>query len=204
MSDSRRGGSSTASVILDTAETQFARHGYAGTTLRHIAAQAGLREPGIYNHFDSKAALYAAVLQRALDPVGEMLAGHLAQARTLPDFIELPAQLVDHLAQRPQVAALLQRALREEAGLPGNALLHRWLTALFDSGLERLAPFSDDLAAHRETLAINLIAIFNITTGYFTAEQAFATLGVGDPHSQTNLQRQKQLLHRVIRAMMVN
>ncbi|MBN7797962.1 TetR family transcriptional regulator [Parahaliea mediterranea] len=204
MKDFRRRGPRTASVILDTAEAQFARHGYTGTSLRLIAAAAGLREPGIYNHFDSKEALYTAVLQRALDPIGKMLAEHLARASTLPDFIELPAQLADHLARHPQVAALLQRALLEEAGQPGNALLHRWLAALFDTGLERLATFSDDMEVRRETLAINLIALFNIITGYFTARQAFLTLGAGDPQGEANLQRQKQLLHRVIRAMMVN
>ena len=62
-------GEKTAGRIMDVAERLFARNGYAATTLREIAQEAGLREPGLYNHFANKEALYGAVLERSLRPM---------------------------------------------------------------------------------------------------------------------------------------
>ena len=41
----------------DGAEALFARQGYDGTSLRQIAQGAGIKEPGLYNHFSGKQAL---------------------------------------------------------------------------------------------------------------------------------------------------
>lgn len=49
----------------------FARHGYEGTALAQIATAAGIKKPSIYNHFDSKAALF---LELARDADNEMIA----------------------------------------------------------------------------------------------------------------------------------
>src|SRR5690606_15695429 len=65
----RRRGEITAARILDAAEALFAERGYAGTTLRDVADAVGLRIPSLYNHFPSKDALYAAVLERGFGPV---------------------------------------------------------------------------------------------------------------------------------------
>lgn len=204
VSASSRKGQRTATNILEAAEHLFAQRGYAGTSLRAIARGAGLQEPGIYNHFESKEAVYAAVIQRALGPIAEALAARITTAETLPDFIELPSLLMDHLAARPHVAALLQRALQEDASRPGNEILHRSMTELFNRGVEGIAALTGELSLNRDTLSINLIAIFNLTTGYFVSQPAFDTLAGDDLLSEANLNRQKQLLHRVMRAMMIS
>ncbi|WP_157956701.1 TetR/AcrR family transcriptional regulator [Salinicola halimionae] len=49
----------------------FARHGYEGTTLAQIATAAGIKKPSIYNHFDSKAALF---LELSRDADNDMIA----------------------------------------------------------------------------------------------------------------------------------
>ena len=64
-----RKGEITAERILDAAEELFANHGYAGTALRDVASAVGLQTPSLYNHFPSKDALYAAVLERGIAPV---------------------------------------------------------------------------------------------------------------------------------------
>jgi len=48
--------------VLDAAAELFVTHGYEGTTLRKIAAAAGIKAGSIYHHFDSKEALFLAVL----------------------------------------------------------------------------------------------------------------------------------------------
>ena len=64
----RRKGEETAARILDAAEALFAERGYAGTTLRDVAAAVGIRNPSLYNHFPNKESLYAAVLERGIGP----------------------------------------------------------------------------------------------------------------------------------------
>src|SRR4051794_13892132 len=53
--------------ILTAASREFAAHGYAGASLRAVAAAAEVTTPVIYDHFASKAQLYAAVAQAHAD-----------------------------------------------------------------------------------------------------------------------------------------
>lgn len=52
--------------ITDAAAELFLHRGYAQTTLRDIAAAAGIKAGSIYYHFDSKEALLLDVLQRGI------------------------------------------------------------------------------------------------------------------------------------------
>lgn len=51
--------------ILDAATRAFARTGYAATSLDDIADEAAITRVILYRHFDSKNAMYRAVLERA-------------------------------------------------------------------------------------------------------------------------------------------
>ncbi len=48
--------------LFDVALTLFAEHGYAATTMDDIAEAAGVTKPLVYQHFDSKRALYLELL----------------------------------------------------------------------------------------------------------------------------------------------
>ena len=48
--------------ILQAALTVFARMGFSGTTMDAVAAEAGLSKPTLYQYFDSKEALFAAMM----------------------------------------------------------------------------------------------------------------------------------------------
>jgi AcrR family transcriptional regulator len=50
--------------LLRAAATLFAERGYAGTRLEDVAAFAGVTKPIVYRHFDSKKALYLALLAK--------------------------------------------------------------------------------------------------------------------------------------------
>jgi AcrR family transcriptional regulator len=56
--------------VLDAAAELFVSQGYAATTLRQIAAKAGIKAGSIYHHFDSKEVLFVAVLD---DGIGVMI-----------------------------------------------------------------------------------------------------------------------------------
>lgn len=196
-------GQRTARRIMDVAEAQFAQQGYDGTTLRQIAAAANIQEPGLYNHFDSKQALYEAILHRGLDPMLDALTRHLAQAEDLRDYTDLPAVMTDLLLDHPQMAALFHQAMQGEPSSVGNQLVQRWLQNLFEHGVQSMA--TSDAAEHNdaESLAINVIAMFNLTTGYFLSQRAFNMLAEGSLEHPDNVARQKRLLRRVIRAMLI-
>jgi len=202
-------GERTALRIMDVAEDLFATRGYDGTSLRQIADGAAIKEPGLYNHFAGKQALYEAVLHRALNPMAEALARHIDDASGLRDYTDLPSVMTDLLLQHPQMAALFQQAMQGDAASIGNQLMSDWLRKLFNQGMRSLEEFDPPgIAApgepDRESLAINLIAMFNLTTGYFLSQRAFDSLANGELHHPDNIARQKRLLRKVIRAMLIS
>jgi AcrR family transcriptional regulator len=204
-------GERTAQRIMDVAEELFAEQGYDGTSLRQIAERAALKQPGLYNHFAGKQALYEAVLFRALNPMAEALSRHMDSASSLREYTDLPAIITDLMHEHPRMAALFQRAMQGDSSSVGNQLVYVWLEKLFDQGMASLRAFGEatspgssaQRSLPRAALAINLIAMFNLTTGYFLSQRAFASLAEGDLLDPENIARQKSLLHKVVRAMLV-
>ena len=197
-------GERTASRILDVAEDLFAAQGYDGTSLRQIADGVGIKEPGLYNHFSGKQSLYEAVLHRGLNPMAEALSEHLERGNGLRDYTDLPAVMTDLLLEHPQMAALFQQALLGDSTSVGNQLVARWLENLFDKGMLSMQEIGTPEEQNRATLAINVIAMFNLTTGYFLSQRAFGLLATGDLQDPENIARQKRLLHKVIRTMLIS
>ncbi len=58
-------------LILDAAAEIFARDGLEGTSMRALAREAGYTAGALYFHFDSKEAIYAALLERSLAVLGK-------------------------------------------------------------------------------------------------------------------------------------
>jgi AcrR family transcriptional regulator len=58
----RPGTGSTRQVVLDAARARFARDGFAATTIRRIAADAGVDASQVMHFFRSKDELFAAVM----------------------------------------------------------------------------------------------------------------------------------------------
>ena len=211
-----RKGERTAQRLLDAAERLFADRGFEGTSLRAVADAAGLKEPGIYNHFDGKQALYSAVLERALGPMLTELAAVLeapaprdgtppenqrqaaTQDPTRRAIRRLPRRMTDLLAEHPRVASLFHQALQGDAGSLGNRMMTRWLDRLFRDGPASRPPFTTSTRAERSEAILRIIAVFNLTTGYFLAGRVMESLGAGDPLAEANLERQKILLDRLV------
>src|SRR5215472_10945110 len=66
--------------ILEAAFTQFARNGYAATTLDQIAERAGVTKGTIYVYFENKEHLFISMVREltkaTLEPVWEMAERH--------------------------------------------------------------------------------------------------------------------------------
>jgi AcrR family transcriptional regulator len=64
----RPGAPDTRAAILGAAREQFAASGYAGTTIRSIAAAAGVDAALVHHYFGAKDDLFLAALELRVDP----------------------------------------------------------------------------------------------------------------------------------------
>jgi AcrR family transcriptional regulator len=106
----RPSSADTREKMLEVAETRFAQKGYDGAHLESIASEVGVRKTALYYYFESKEALYIAVLERMLlafertiESVFESEGTPLEHARRLSDAIN------DLLAERPNYSQILVR-----------------------------------------------------------------------------------------------
>lgn len=80
-------GERTQAQILQAAMHLFIDHGYHGTSMRQIAAEAGIALSGIYNHFASKEDIFLAVLFEWHPFHDVMPALIAAQGKTIEAFV---------------------------------------------------------------------------------------------------------------------
>ena len=73
-------------LIVEAAGRLFGEQGYDGTRLEDVAAAAGVTKPILYRHFDSKPALYLALLERHRDDLAKF-AGAIPAAGPLEERI---------------------------------------------------------------------------------------------------------------------
>lgn len=59
-------------AILEAAQSVFARHGYEGATVTRLEEATGLSRGAIFNYFDSKDALFVAVVAQSSDRLVEI------------------------------------------------------------------------------------------------------------------------------------
>ena len=85
-------------LILSAAKRCFARHGFAGTTTKSVAAAAAISEGLLFKHFPSKAALYAEILAEECEADPD-LAHLLGQAPSTATLVELVKGMVRHFLQ---------------------------------------------------------------------------------------------------------
>ena len=85
-------------LILAAAKRCFARHGFAGTTTKSVAAAASISEGLLFKHFPTKSALYAEILTEecAADPALHRLLGLEPSTGTL---VVLIREMVRHFQQ---------------------------------------------------------------------------------------------------------
>ena len=58
--------SDTKERILEVALEMFSQNGFAGTNIRELSASLGLVKSGVYKHFESKEAIWNALLDKMI------------------------------------------------------------------------------------------------------------------------------------------
>jgi AcrR family transcriptional regulator len=180
---------STRDVILDAAERRFAERGFAGVSVREIAADAGLKnQASLYHHFKNKKELYEQVLQRGLEPIIALVAGSETAGDATDPVLD---RIVDYLATRPHLPRLIQRAgLDDSKALRGT--VGRLLAPLYNSGLRVLAGTSGTW----EPSEIPHLAagLYHLIFGYFANAALLEAVLPDDPRSPAALARQSSFL----------
>ena len=96
--------------ILDAATRRLARHGYAATSLKAVAGDAGIRAPSLLYHFASKELLRDAVLEGLLSRWKDLVPAVLVAATTGRDrFDGVLGLMLGFFAEEPHRARLLLR-----------------------------------------------------------------------------------------------
>ena len=105
-------------LILDAALEEFSRRGFSAARMDDIAQRCGLSKGGLYAHFDSKDAIFKALLDRTLHrtdwarmpqlaagagtrAVAEWIVDHLRAALLAPDVITLLRLLIPERERVP-------------------------------------------------------------------------------------------------------
>ena len=80
----------TKERILAAALEMFSQNGYAGTYIRELSASLGLVKSGVYKHYESREAIWNALLDRMIAYYGE----HFGSPEHLPPIPDTPEGLV--------------------------------------------------------------------------------------------------------------
>lgn len=149
-------------LVLDAARAVFEEHGIEGASIREIAKRAGYTPGAIYSYFDSKEAIYGALLAESLDrlnaavnaaqPQGDTPAA-LLKAKAIawfgfyaanPRELDLGFYLVHGLAPRGLTSELNQRlnARLHDALVPCEQALLAMGFAAQDAARENTALFA--------------------------------------------------------------
>jgi AcrR family transcriptional regulator len=188
----RRATNSTRDVILDAAGRRFAERGFAGVSVREIAADAGLKnQASLYHHFRDKRALYEAVVARGVEPIVSMVAESRADPAGSGDtfFVD---RLVDYLAAHPHLPRLIQRAaLEDRRHLPSTVA--KLLRPLYTEGLRVLADWSEGGWEAADLLHLGA-GLYNLIFGYFANAPLIESVTGRDPLGAAAVARQRRFL----------
>lgn len=84
-------GDAARRKILDCARQLFAKKGYGSVSMQDICADTGLSRGGLYRHYPSTAAIFAAIIndeqQAALSALDRAIADHVPPAKMLYAFL---------------------------------------------------------------------------------------------------------------------
>jgi hypothetical protein len=131
--------------------------------------------------------------------MAEAMERHLTDAGPREAHSGLPSLMTDILLEHPKLAAFFQQALQGDRQSVGNQLIKSWLDRLFGQAIQALDAIGGD-GFDRAEMAIHIIAMFNLTTGYFLSQRALESMVEGDITEPANIERQKRLLERLMRA----
>lgn len=163
----------TRDLILDAAESLFARQGYQATTIKLVAEQVGVQGPAIYKHFTNKRALFDEVLDRLFAPFTALLAEGENAGGSQREII------LQHLAN-PNASRIVQHATLS-GGEDLALLVERWYKPFFRDARELLEQNTPGLTP------VSVMALHSMLLGYLTLAPLHQAIFDTDPLADSAL-----------------
>lgn len=114
-------GEETRTGLLDAGEQVFAEQGFHGASVRAITRLAGANLGAITYHFGSKAALFEAVMLRAVSGMVAALVAAAGEQGPAPDRLERVVRAhFTYLHDHPSLRRLVLQVLLSEALVPDS------------------------------------------------------------------------------------
>lgn len=170
------------SSLLDVAVTVFIDRGYDGTSMEHLSRASGLSKSSLYHHIDSKEQLLRMALDRAVEPLFEVLGEDGATSgRAIDRLQHVVRREVEVLADRLPYVTLLLR-------VHGNTATERWALERrreFDKVVASLvaeAAADGDVRADLDPAVVTrlLFGMINSLVEWYRPAGAHATLAPSD------------------------
>jgi len=140
--------------ILVHATELFARHGFAGASVRQIARGCGITEAAIYRHFDSKLHLYEEAIRHkaAEHDIAGYLAGHAGRGTIEDVLVAVSAHIMKLTREDPGLMRLMfnnslesgdvSTVLFQEIRLPYiDFLTHEFYQRMQSGEIQEVEPF---------------------------------------------------------------
>ena len=110
-------GKETKDRILDEALISFVENGYKGTNLRDFAAGMGLSKSALYSHYESKEAIWSALIDKMEAYYSERFGSteHMPEIpKTVDEFYSLAIQMVDFTIHDEKIILTRKLLLTEQ------------------------------------------------------------------------------------------
>jgi AcrR family transcriptional regulator len=166
--------------ILEAAAALFAKHGYAGVSIRDLAREIHTTPAALYHHFPDKDAIYAAALRHVFSDRAKALET-VVKGDDAPDVTleRLIVWLTQQFSDNPVVARLVQRELLAGDRDQLRLLTEDVMAAPFreiERLMHRLAPTRDASLSAASIIAlvmgyIQLAPVLEVLTGERNTKQ---------------------------------
>jgi AcrR family transcriptional regulator len=169
--------------IVGAAKTEFAAHGLRGSSVRSIAARAGVTGAMVNYYFGSKRRLYDMIVQEAQ----ARLSARMSEALTAGEEVDLPARLIaayfDFLSEEGEFQRLLLREVLDR-GHDVPAFTQKYIAPL------RL--LFEDLFGSDDRAFQTAVTLFGAVAGYFIYEPVLTELTGASAMAEESLTRRRR------------
>jgi len=176
-------------LILSAAKRCFARHGFAGTTTKSVAAAASISEGLLFKHFPTKSALYAEILAEECeaDPALHRLLELEPSTKTLVVLIREMVRHFQAVAESPDQQEAQRLRLMLASHLDDGefarliyAKVAGLIGGVFTASLERAVAAGDAKAIGREPMNLFWFAHHTVLMSTVTRLPSTPCLAYGE------------------------
>lgn len=178
--------------ILTAAERAFAGEGLAGARTDAIAAEAGVNKALLYYYFNSKEALYEAVIEEQLrefnDRALAVLGGRGSARALLLQYLNLHFDFIS----RHRLHAPLFQQLIMKGSKPPERLFRKYIVPRADALRKLLVRGMRSGEFRKNDPFHTAISIAALIVFYFAASPMLKLMSDSDPYASGNLKQRKQ------------